>query len=511
MKKIISASILSFILLGSVISFALPAKADFAVTGGSGGTIKVLNSNEIQMMEETVNIDIYRQTKVYQDYGLQGSLMKDGSNPFGYVTVDVSYVFQNTSDKKVEVQMSFPESCQGNCFEPTKAQGNFSGHIGYKLADFKAFENGKEIKTVFNEDPKLKNDKNATPINNWYSFSTSFDIGEKKKIRNTYWVIPTQYNRFNFQYILNTGSSWKGSIGKADVYARFHDDYTIYDAGRITPDGYYYDKKNNSIVWHFENFEPTEKDNINISYNYIGHGTKGSGMCLVSDAMASSYYPSEKYKDENGNEWPRNYFGCMIGDNSFSTSWVEGVSGSGIGEWVDAVVYDGNSPTKYEKLAIFTGLGISQDLWQKNNRVKKLKLTFSDKSEQIVNLEDKFGVQILDIQKPFIVGSEKQTIRATIMDVYRGTTYDDTAISEIQFLGLPSNARFVSDSDSSVNKVIEKDNNINKEANNSEQTKKQKSFLAEKWYYVVAGALVLAILVVIAILYIRKKRNITIK
>lgn len=104
------------------------------------------------------------------------------------------------------------------------------------------------------------------------------------------------------------------------------------------------------------------------------------------------------------------------------TAWVEGVPGPGIGEWIRL---ESNSPQEIRKIEFYNGYW-KNDLYFKNNRLKTLRIDFSDGSYIIRELEDcEFHT--------FYLGKLIRTsyIQFTILDVYPGTHYDDTCVSGI--------------------------------------------------------------------------------
>jgi len=70
----------------------------------------------------------------------------------------------------------------------------------------------------------------------------------------------------------------------------------------------------------------------------------------------------------------------------------------------------------------------------KNNRIKKVIIEFSDKSQQVYELED----NNVEYQTIHIGGKDTSSIKITIQEVYTdGRLYEDTCISEIAIYGQP--------------------------------------------------------------------------
>lgn len=141
---------------------------------------------------------------------------------------------------------------------------------------------------------------------------------------------------------------------------------------------------------------------------------------LSGDAV-KNVVASSTLKEENIAHNPEN-----VNDNDKSTAWVEGAAGDGIGEYVQLnFSFEGS----IANVSMINGYAKSNDIYYKNNRVKKIRLSFSDGSSTEFNLEDnKMDYQILTLSKPV----HTSYIKFTILEVYKGTIYQDTCISEIK-------------------------------------------------------------------------------
>lgn len=136
----------------------------------------------------------------------------------------------------------------------------------------------------------------------------------------------------------------------------------------------------------------------------------------VAASKASSTYPQEeqvRYDPEG------------ISDGKLSTAWVEGESGSGLGEWVEV---DLGGQREVHKLKIWGGMWYSTSYWNRANRPKEIELTFSDGTKQKVVLADKMEPQEVEISP----ARQTSSIRIEIGSVYPGSTWLDTPISEVQ-------------------------------------------------------------------------------
>jgi VWFA-related protein len=135
---------------------------------------------------------------------------------------------------------------------------------------------------------------------------------------------------------------------------------------------------------------------------------------VVSSQLIENNRPSDAYQPGH------------LADGKDSTCWAEGVDGPGIGEWVQ---FGFDVPKTLKAMKIIAGYTKTPNVYRANNRVKKLKLVFSDGESQTVDLADQYGFQriLIDRERP------TRFIRLVIMDVYKGSSYDDTCISEVEF------------------------------------------------------------------------------
>lgn len=126
-------------------------------------------------------------------------------------------------------------------------------------------------------------------------------------------------------------------------------------------------------------------------------------------------------------------------DENIKTAWVEGKEGSGIGEWVkinfgdifaNISGYNFTEGRDINSINIINGYAKNETIYYANNRVKKLEISFNDGTSFVTELKD----GILEQQKIELPEPKKvSSVKFTILDVYQGSKYDDTCISEIAF------------------------------------------------------------------------------
>jgi len=125
-----------------------------------------------------------------------------------------------------------------------------------------------------------------------------------------------------------------------------------------------------------------------------------------------------------------NYDAFNVLDGNKNTAWIEGANGSGIGEWIQL---SANSLQNVTGISLLNGYVKDKDSYEKNSRPKRIKIEFSDgisfeKTLADEDWYDEYGKQIITFDKEISTAY----VKITILDVYKGTHYDDTCISEIK-------------------------------------------------------------------------------
>lgn len=169
-------------------------------------------------------------------------------------------------------------------------------------------------------------------------------------------------------------------------------------------------------------------DNTNwkISSEILSQGMYSYGKPFIS-ASASSYLESE------GND---TYYANKSHDVDLSTAWVEGAAGNGIGE---RIVYTINPVlnNRITHVDILNGFMKSDYFWEANSRIKKLRVWLDGDIYAVLMLEDSKEMQRFNIN-PIELNEEKK-LEFEILEIYKGSKYDDVAITEIQFCSNSNN------------------------------------------------------------------------
>ncbi len=128
-------------------------------------------------------------------------------------------------------------------------------------------------------------------------------------------------------------------------------------------------------------------------------------------------------------------------DGNFSTPWVEGVDGVGIGERI-TIKLDGVH--EINSLLIYNGILKSKRRCMINGQTTKIEINWGDGNKQTANVdvnnypEEEKAILIADLSPTFIEPNKQcktDTITITILDAVSGSKYDDVGISEIRIYG----------------------------------------------------------------------------
>lgn len=175
---------------------------------------------------------------------------------------------------------------------------------------------------------------------------------------------------------------------------------------------------------------PLKPNNSESFYNYnndndtadlTGSQKASSAESLPAPVFTVAEASSVRGTDSEGGRYSVN----SVLSNDIQTKWVPQKSDDGgIGEWIQI-----SAPTdQYVRgVEIFNGYHKDSTVWSNNNRVKACTLSFSNGTSRDFILDDTIDLIRLDL------GEVVQTryIRLTINSIYKGTKWNDTAITYI--------------------------------------------------------------------------------
>lgn len=257
----------------AMLFFPAFAYADDAVIGRTPDGVYPMLDAEVEMKSESIIIDIDRSA------------------------VECTFTFLNTGEAR-EVQMGFP----GKLSEDMGS--SFSDDVSLSLSNFRTFVNGVELPV---EKEKGVRPKIDMPFySEWYTFTVPFAAGETVIVNNTYTYQPS-YNSIgdvSTGYVLQTGATWKGSIGKARVEFKLGS-VKPWQIEQLRPGGFRFE--GNSIIWERNNIEPTY--DLEMLYNTWHYSDEFLEMMEANNEDASTILSKiEKFKrvkelaDNNDNE-----------------------------------------------------------------------------------------------------------------------------------------------------------------------------------------------------------------
>ena len=177
----------------------------------------------------------------------------------------------------------------------------------------------------------------------------------------------------------------------------------------------------------------SEQKELNILLEKYGEVVENAWDII--DGGCSWYCGGGNYKIKASSSLGDSYKAEFANDLSYKTAWVEGKKDEGIGEYLE--YYFKNDSPRITEIIISNGYMKSEETWKNNNRVKKLKLYVNGVPFGILNLKDSRTDQYFEIGT---LGHNKNRtdliLKFEILEVYKGSKYNDTAITEIYFDGI---------------------------------------------------------------------------
>lgn len=253
-------------------------------------------------------------------------------------------------------------------------------------------------------------------------------------------------NEYGWDYVLGTGSTWKGPIGRLLLALPREAEPDLPDSfvslGTQGPEQ----------LFLAEDYEPGMSDEISLAWS-------------VEDGMPASFYGAYWFGDPPVEAvkpiMPADYFVTVLGASSSlaerttvytpqgvmqnidfaplrafdgirESAWCEAAGDDGIGEWIDFELSE-----DVEGLTVQNGFNMSltavegrtiDTYYGKNNRVKSMEIASRDgKLSRTIGLADTKDLQELDLALP--AGRYRLTIRS----VYKGSKWSDTCLGELTF------------------------------------------------------------------------------
>jgi len=156
-------------------------------------------------------------------------------------------------------------------------------------------------------------------------------------------------------------------------------------------------------------------------------------FCSLACATWWSVEASSALAPQSGNS----YEAEMLNDGDISTAWVEGCDGNGEGEEVRFIIEDYRmeeedfEPVGYPLwgMTFLNGYRKNPEIWQANGRVRTALVSVNSNPLCVIELLDTMDAQFVSLPDVYVAHGD--TISIEIIDVYAGTTWEDTAITEL--------------------------------------------------------------------------------
>jgi len=132
------------------------------------------------------------------------------------------------------------------------------------------------------------------------------------------------------------------------------------------------------------------------------------------------------------------YIAANAHDSRTDTAWVEGKKDYGIGQSI-TFTFDRKS-LEHDRFtvrgfSIANGYIKNKKLWGENSRIKTLKIYVDGKAAALVKLNDVYGFQSVNFSEIKLSRKKNVSIKFEIVEVYPGSRFADTSISEVRFFG----------------------------------------------------------------------------
>ncbi len=173
--------------------------------------------------------------------------------------------------------------------------------------------------------------------------------------------------------------------------------------------------------WQYFRFYPAQLED-----GFRRGGTEGcTDLFLGTDVITASSILCEKSSQSSSrklyNEF-KVFSPYRAADGDKETAWVEGASGDGIGESLRVAF---PCSTEVKGFSIMNGYCKTRDTFQRNNRVKRLEVSYEN-GKEVVTVGDTMEIQKIPLHKGIT-----RFVEFRILEVYHGSRFQDTAISEL--------------------------------------------------------------------------------
>jgi hypothetical protein len=229
--------------------------ADDSAAGRSVDGVYPISSDDVELVWERVTIWLSRRTvdsamAPAPGYEKWPASTFTSTVPGLYALARCEFVFHNSGDQPLDVLMAFPAEPR-----PDPEREDYDTE-GLRVRDFRTYVDGLEVPVALEPGATVPPGASGAWAS-WYTFTVSFEAGEKVNVVNTYqvrnWSDST--GEIHVGYVLVTGRTWKGPIGEATVILHLGDvrpDQVL----ALWPTDWRFSSDGHTLTWSRTQFEP---------------------------------------------------------------------------------------------------------------------------------------------------------------------------------------------------------------------------------------------------------------
>lgn len=146
-------------------------------------------------------------------------------------------------------------------------------------------------------------------------------------------------------------------------------------------------------------------------------------LSAFAQPSASSALPSDRLGS---------YQAWSAVDGRTESPWCEGAEGPGTGQWLELLF---ESPLEVTRIRLANGYSHDDELFARNNRVKRATFLFSSGERLEWHFDDTADWQEVPLARAPGPNMMITGVTIIIEEVYPGSTYDDTCIGEVEIWG----------------------------------------------------------------------------
>jgi hypothetical protein len=370
-----------------------------------------------------------------------------------FAEVEAEFIMENTSgtDRSVEVFYPFPSMYQiwGDYDIPGDHSNDFSVSINGEDTPFEKdafdYEYDSDMFVELDKLPSL-----VFPVEFEANSETTITINYKTRL-----VFEPKSHFGTFIYIMETGSNWDNAIGEGTIRFVFPEPPVKSMFDNFNED---FEIEGKSVVWEFENLNPTQEDNIKMTFSPTLLKIWGNRTDELETVEAEELSKAQWDKfianfpdvipsgyEQNPGSFPRtSSAGFLIdtnlpgqqGDYYMNRGWfapTEDLSSKTIKYQFDAVY-------EFEGLDLFSGIPVylydtsANDealMFDLFDRPATLRLTFSDGSSQEFTVEDNPD-EVVSVELEESV--ETSSIEIELLDTHESRTGDSEFVAMARLL-----------------------------------------------------------------------------